>query len=111
MYDWVKQTREHLLSFTDALPNDVYTLEHPEFAYGSIRNIQAHIAFGYLLWVGVMGLGYERAILELPAAEIPDAAAMRTRFGVVDAILAEALEKFDSPTRCSSAHIARRRCN
>jgi uncharacterized damage-inducible protein DinB len=97
MYGWVKRTREHLFAFTDSLPNDVYTYQHPEFAYGSIRNIHAHIAFGYLLWVGVMGLGYERSILELPAAEIPDAAAMRARFGVVDAILAEALEKFDRP--------------
>jgi uncharacterized damage-inducible protein DinB len=97
MYDWTRRTRENLFAFTDTLPNDIYTLERPDFAYGSIRNIHAHIAFGYMLWVGVMGLGMKRESLELPAAQIPDAAAMRKRFKTVDAILEEALSKFDDP--------------
>jgi uncharacterized damage-inducible protein DinB len=97
MYDWTRRTRENLFAFTDTLPNDIYTLERPDFAYGSIRNIHAHIAFGYLLWVGVMGLGMKRDQLELPAAQIQDSAAMRKRFKTVDAILEEALEKFDDP--------------
>jgi uncharacterized damage-inducible protein DinB len=96
-YDWVRQTRENLFTFTDTIPNDLYALEHSDFAYGSIRNIHAHVAFGYLVWVGVMGLGLERAKLELPAAQIPDAAAMRERFRTVDTILEQALETFDDP--------------
>jgi uncharacterized damage-inducible protein DinB len=96
-YDWTRKTRDNLFAFTDTLPNDIYTLEHADFAYGSIRNIHAHVAFGYLLWVGVMGLGMERSNLELPVSRIPDVHAMRERFKVVDAILEEALERFDDP--------------
>ena len=96
MYEWTRKTREDLFKFTDTLPNDLYTFEHPNFAYGSIRNIHAHVAFGYLVWVGVVGLGYQRATLELPALQILDAAAMRERFKFVDSVVAEALEKFEN---------------
>jgi uncharacterized damage-inducible protein DinB len=96
MYDWTRRTREEVLTFLDTLPVDVYTLEHPNFAYGSIRNIHAHVAFGYLVWVGVAGLGYEREKFVLPASEITDANAMRKRFKTVDEIVAEALEKFEN---------------
>jgi uncharacterized damage-inducible protein DinB len=95
--DWTRKTREQLFTFTEMLPNDIYTLEHPDFAYGSIRNIHAHVAFGHLLWVGVMGLGLERASLELPVAQIPDVNAMRERFKTVDAILERALASFTDP--------------
>ena len=96
MYEWTRKTREDLFKFTDTLPVDLYTFEHPNFAYGSIRNIHAHVAFGYLGWVGVVGLGYQRAKLELPALQILDAAAMRERFKFVDSVVAEALEKFEN---------------
>jgi uncharacterized damage-inducible protein DinB len=97
MYDWTRRTREGLFDFLETLPNDVYTLEHPDFAYGSIRNIQAHIAFGYMLWVGVMGLEKPRSSLEMPASALSDVAAMRARFAAVDALLDEALERFHDP--------------
>ena len=97
MYDWTRRTREHLFAFLETLPVDVFTLEHPDFAYGSIRNIHAHVAFGYLVWVGVVGLGLERAKLELAPTRIPDVQAMRERFKTVDGIVAEALEQFHTP--------------
>ena len=93
-YDWVRRTRDNLFGFLETLPNDVYTLERDDFAYGSLRNIHAHIAFGYLLWVGVMGLEYARSALERPASDFPDVAAMRGRFKQVDAMLNEAFAKF-----------------
>jgi uncharacterized damage-inducible protein DinB len=93
MYDLVRRTREVLLEFTQSLPNDIYTLERPDFAYGSIRNIQAHVAFCYLAWAGV-ALGYKREDLILPDDQILDASAMRERFKFVDGIVNEALEKF-----------------
>ena len=96
MYDWVRRSREVLFEYTDSLPNEVYTLEHPDFAYGSIRNIHAHVAFAYLIWVGVAGLKYERAKFELSAAQIADAKAMREQFKLVDDTVAEALEKFEN---------------
>lgn len=96
MYDLVRRTREVLLEFTQSLPNEVYTLERPDFAYGSIRNIHAHVAFCYLAWVGV-ALGYKREDLIVPAEQILDATAMRERFKFVDSIAEEALEKFTTP--------------
>ena len=96
MYDWTRRTREDLFKFLDSLPIEIYTLEHPDFAYGSIRNIHAHVALAYLVWVGVVGLGYDRATLELPAEKILNANAMRERFAFVDNIVAQALAKFEN---------------
>lgn len=96
MYDLTRRTREVLLEFTESLPNQIYTLERPDFAYGSIRNIHAHVAFCYLAWVGV-ALGYKREDLIVPAEQILDATAMRERFKLVDSIVNEALEKFRTP--------------
>ena len=96
MYDLTRRTREVLLEFTESLPNEIYVLERPDFAYGSIRNIHAHVAFCYLAWVGV-ALGYKRENLIVPAEQILDASAMRERFKLVDSIVNEALEKFTTP--------------
>jgi uncharacterized damage-inducible protein DinB len=93
MYDWVRRTREVLFEYTASLPADVYTLERPEFAYGSIRNVHAHVADCYLWWVGNVGL--KREGIEVDASSIPDVPAMRQRFLEVDAVLKEALENFD----------------
>jgi uncharacterized damage-inducible protein DinB len=97
MYRLTRQTRQGLFDFLETLPIEVFTREHPDFAYGSLRNIHAHVAFGYMLWVGVMGLGYKRSSLEVPTESINDVAALRARFDAVDAILEEALAKFDDP--------------
>jgi uncharacterized damage-inducible protein DinB len=95
-YDLVRRTREVLLEFTESLPSEIYILERPDFAYGSIRNIHAHVAFCYLAWAGV-ALGYKRENLIVPADQISDAKTMRERFGFVDEIVIEALEKFTTP--------------
>jgi uncharacterized damage-inducible protein DinB len=96
MYDWVRRTREILFDYTDSLPNDVYTLEHPDFAYGSIRNIHAHVAGCYQFWVGAMGLQQTISYVDEPASGLPDAASMRAAFANVDVMLEEAFEKFQS---------------
>jgi uncharacterized damage-inducible protein DinB len=96
MYEWVKQTHEVLFEYTDNLPNDVYTLEHPDFAYGSIRNIQAHVAGCYQFWVGAMGLQQTISYVDEPASSLPDAQSMRAAFTKVDLMLEEAFEKFQS---------------
>lgn len=95
VYGWVRQTREILFEYTASLPANVYTLERPDFAYGSIRNIHAHVADCYLWWVGQIGLKLERS--DLDPLSIPDVNAMRARFAEVDAVVDEALEKFDRP--------------
>jgi uncharacterized damage-inducible protein DinB len=93
MYGLVKRTREVLFEYTTSLPNDVYTLERADFAYGSIRNIHAHVADCYLWWVGQVGLGRNDADVE--ASSLADVKAMRRKFQEVDAVLEEALENFD----------------
>jgi uncharacterized damage-inducible protein DinB len=96
MYDWVRRTREVLFEYTDSLPNEVYTLEHPDFAYGSIRNIHAHVAGCYQFWVGAMGLQQNISYVDEPASSLPDAASMRAAFAKVDLILEEAFERFQN---------------
>jgi uncharacterized damage-inducible protein DinB len=96
MYDWVRRTREVLFEYTDSLPNEVYTLEHPDFAYGSIRNIHAHVAGCYQFWVGAMGLQQNITYVDEPASSLPDAASMRAAFAKVDLMLEEAFSKFQS---------------
>jgi uncharacterized damage-inducible protein DinB len=95
MYDWVKRTREVLFEYTESLPNDIYTLEHPDFVYGSIRDIHAHVAVTYQWWVGHVGL--KRPWIDLKASSIPDVKAMRKTFLEVDAVVEAALEQFKKP--------------
>ncbi len=96
MYDWVKRTREVLFEYTDSLPNEVYTLEHPDFAYGSIRNIHAHVAGCYQFWVGTMGLQQTIGYVDEPASSLPDSKSMRVAFAKVDLMLEMVFSKFQS---------------
>jgi uncharacterized damage-inducible protein DinB len=95
-YDWTRRTREVLFAFTDSLPEQLYTFERPDFAYGSLRNIHAHVAECYLYWVGVAGLNFDSAKLEVTNQQIPSSKAMRERFAFVDSVVTEALEKFEN---------------
>ena len=94
MYDWVRRSREVLFEYTEGLSDEIYTLEHSDFAYGSIRNIHAHVAGCYQFWVGQMGLQQNITLFDEPASSIPDPKSMRAAFAQVDAMLEEAFEKF-----------------
>ena len=91
LYGWVKASREHLFSWAESLPAEVYTRESPDFAYGSLRNVQAHIAGCYLLWIGKCGLQQSHPPLDTSA---PDVAAMRQVYAAVDRVLEQAFEQF-----------------
>jgi uncharacterized damage-inducible protein DinB len=94
-YSWIIRTREELFDFAESLPPELYTREHPDFAYGSVRNIQAHVANCYLSWVGRYGLELEGLLFE--AASVPDAGAMRARFAEVDRVVMQACHSFERP--------------
>jgi uncharacterized damage-inducible protein DinB len=94
MYELVKRTRNTLFDFTESLPTDIYTLEHPDFAYGSIRNIQAHVAGCYSFWLAEMALKLELPTLNLEL--LPSAQAMRTAFLEIDALVLLALNVFQN---------------
>lgn len=94
IYEWVKGSRERLFAWTETLTPEVYTLERPDFAYGSIRNVHAHVADCYLLWVGARGLGLERHHKGLDTSGLADVPAMRVAFRDVDEVLEVAFERF-----------------
>lgn len=93
-YAQVKGSRERVFAWAQTLPPEVYASEYPDFAYGSIRNIQAHVADCYLAWIGERGLGLSEAKLEADRATLMDVAAMRSRFAQVDAVVERALSEF-----------------
>lgn len=95
LYPWVKFSRERVFAWAESLPDGVYTQERPDFAYGSLRNVQAHIADCYVAWVGVRGLGEEHGWVD--TAVVPDVAAMRRVYAGVDAMMARAFDQFTTP--------------
>lgn len=91
-YGWVKGSRERVFAWLETLPPEVFTQERSDFAYGSLRNIQAHIVTCYRVWVG-RGLNLEGSP-RLKAADVPDVATMRAAFGEVDPLLETAFQQF-----------------
>lgn len=94
VYGWVKESRERVFTWAETLPPEVYTLERPDFAYGSVRNIHAHVAECYLAWVGECGLGMAQE-RQLDAASLENVPAMRAAFRQVDDVLELAFERFE----------------
>ncbi|PNY82941.1 DinB family protein [Deinococcus koreensis] len=97
LYSWVKFSRERLFAWAESLPGGVYTLERPDFAYGSLRNVQAHIADCYLIWLGTRGLKLPQYARGEFQTRVPDVAAMRSVYADVDAVLERAFEQFTTP--------------
>jgi uncharacterized damage-inducible protein DinB len=95
LYGWVKRSRAVVFSYTEGLPLEVYTLERPDFAYGSIRNIHAHVAGCYLWWLEQIGMG--KPLTDVDPSSLANTAVMRKYFDHVDAVVAEALETFNKP--------------
>ena len=92
-YRLVQGSRERVFGWAQTLPPEVYSTERADFAHGSIRNIQAHVADCYLGWVGESGLGLNMP--EVEVAQFPDAQAMRRRYAEVDGVVERALDEFD----------------
>ncbi|GEM83173.1 DinB family protein [Meiothermus hypogaeus] len=92
-YGWVRRSREILFGYCTSLPPEIYTQERPDFAFGSMRNLHAHVADCYLWWVGTVGLGKPQAPIQ--GSEVPDVAAMRKVFAQADAVVEEALQTFN----------------
>jgi uncharacterized damage-inducible protein DinB len=92
LYSWVKRTRSVVFDYCRGLPGEVYTSEHPDFGFGSIRNLQAHIAECYLWWVGHVGLG--QTFRDLNPYELQTPRAIEDLFEQVDKTVEVALEEF-----------------
>lgn len=92
LYTLAQGSRERVLAWLDTLPAGVFTQEHPEFAYGSLRNIGEHVTSCYRIWIGRRGLGLS---FDRPdPAGVRDVAALRALYAEVDAVVARALEEW-----------------
>lgn len=92
-YGWVRRSREILFDYCASLPPEIYTQEHPDFAFGSIRNLHVHVADCYLWWLGSVGMGHPDA--NLSGQDFSNVAAVRWAFDRVDRVVEEALQRFD----------------
>jgi uncharacterized damage-inducible protein DinB len=93
-YDLAKRTRAKVLDYLATLPPEVFIQEHESFAYGSLKNIYAHVADCYLGWVGEVGLGNKFVDIK-----VNDVSELRAAFDKVDDTIAKALESFDNPDK------------
>ncbi|GGK98469.1 DinB family protein [Deinococcus radiotolerans] len=94
-YAWARVGRERLLTWLESLPGGVYTLERPDFAFGSLRNVQVHVADCYRVWLAARGLG--ETVVRLDPGALPDVAALRAVYADVDALVDRALNAFTQP--------------
>lgn len=92
LYSWVKGTRAVVFDYSQNLPAGIYTAEHEGFGFGSIRNLQAHVAECYLWWVGHVGLG--QTVRDINPYDLADVTAMRRLFEQVDRTVEAALSEF-----------------
>ena len=92
LYSWVKRTRDVLFDYSQNLPSQIYTQEHEGFGFGSIRNLQAHVAECYLWWVGHVGLG--QTFRDINPYDLANVTAMRGLFEQVDRTMQAALNEF-----------------
>lgn len=119
VYDWVKRTRESLFAYTESLPDEVYLRTQPDLPQSSLRDIHAHVANMYEWWVGRFSMRVEpyqaqlatldpsilgthdarvAAIITIEQAEtrkLTNVAAMRAKFAGIDALVEQALSRFD----------------
>jgi len=56
-YDLIQRTRESLFRYCETLPPTDYMKEIESFGGDSIRNLHAHVAECYLVWLGNRALG------------------------------------------------------
>jgi uncharacterized damage-inducible protein DinB len=53
IYDMVKDSKAMLFTYLELMPLELYTREHPDVSWGSIRNIHLHVADTYEWWFEV----------------------------------------------------------
>ena len=105
MYGWVRRTREALFTYCADLPPDLYTLERPDFALGSMRNVHLHVANTYLDWLDYFGLNAEP--VRLQPAEHPDVPAVRRAFDRADAAVERFLARYGDRPETPVTHAVR----
>ncbi|MFC6619383.1 DinB family protein [Deinococcus radiophilus] len=93
VYRMVQGSRERVFRWLESLPPGVLTQQHPDFAYGSLRNIHAHVADCYCNWLSRGGVALA-ARTASAAEELPDVTALRSAFAEVDRLMEQAFGEF-----------------
>ncbi|MBM6618013.1 DinB family protein [Bacillus suaedaesalsae] len=96
-YDYIKNTRNVLLSFLEQLPKHVLHEVVPNFGFGCIINTHIHVADCYQYWLGTFGLRVEGlSFATKEEIENADVNWVRERFDKVDLIVQTFIEKYSS---------------
>ena len=93
VYRMVQGSRERVFRWLESLPPGVLTQQHPDFAYGSLRNIHAHVADCYCNWLGRGGVALAASTASA-AEDLPDVTALRCAFAEVDRLMEQAFGEF-----------------
>jgi uncharacterized damage-inducible protein DinB len=89
-YGLTTRTRSHVLEWLGTLPNEIFTAQREDFAYGSLSAIYSHIADCYLHWIGKVGFGgftHERTVSNVSE--------LRDYFARVDEAVLRAVHTFE----------------
>ncbi|MBZ4187526.1 DinB family protein [Niabella beijingensis] len=91
-YGWIKNSREVLLTYLEALKPGELEREFPSFSNGgSIRNLLVHIANVYQHWVGIIALHKE--ISYAAYGDFKSIDAIRSLYYSIDELITELLKK------------------
>jgi len=91
-YDWIRRTRELLFGYCETLTPTDYVKELEAFGGDSIRNLHAHVADCYRVWLGSRALG--QSLPEIKPDSVNNVQEMREVFGKTDALVQEFLNEF-----------------
>ena len=91
-YDWIKRTRESLFRYCETLPPSDYVKELDNLGGDSIRNLHAHVADCYRVWLGSRALG--QSLQKITPETVNNVKEMREVFRNTDSMVDEFLNKF-----------------
>lgn len=91
-YDWIQPTRELLFRYCESLSPTDYVKKLENFGGDSIRNLHAHVADCYRVWLGNRALG--KPLPEIKPESVNNVQEMREVFGKTDVLVHEFLNEF-----------------
>jgi uncharacterized damage-inducible protein DinB len=92
-YDWIRRTRELLFDYCETMSPSDYVKELEAFGGDSIRNLHAHVADCYRVWLGSRALG--KPFPRITPESANNVQEMREVFRRTDELVQEFLSKFE----------------
>ncbi|TJY41159.1 DUF664 domain-containing protein [Cohnella pontilimi] len=91
-YDWIQRTRGSLFLYCETLSPTDYVKELETFGGDSIRNLHAHVADCYRVWLGSRALG--KSLPKIKPESVNSVQEMREVFRRTDDLVHEFLNEF-----------------